>query len=92
MSLLELVEREGKEQGLLQGRIEGKLLAIEVALDLRFPDSLVELMQQVYRIKDLYRLHVTLQLAKRADLADIKTSLAKPLGSLGWWPGDRPHR
>ena len=92
MSFVTFLERQGKEVGLLQGRIEGKHLAIEIALDLRFPDSLVELMLEVYRIKDLYRLHVTLQLAKKADLADIKTSIAKPLETLGWWPGDRPGR
>lgn len=90
MSLFGLVEQEGKERGLLQGRIEGKHLVIEGALDLRVPDSPVESMLQVYRIKDLYRLHVTLQLAKKADLADIEASIAKPLGSIGWWPGDRP--
>src|SRR5665213_1360711 len=92
MSLLGLVEQEAKEKGLLQGRIEGKHLAIEVALDLRFPDSLVELMQEVYRIKDLYRLHILLQVAKKADLADIKASIAKPLGSYRFWPVDQPLR
>jgi len=92
MSRLEEIEQEGRLQGLLQGYIEGRHLAIEVALDLRFPDRLVELMQEVYRIRDPHRLNILLQLAKRADLADIEAAIAKHPGSLSFWPGDRPNR
>ena len=70
--------KEGHKEGQREGQREGRYEAIEVALDLRFPDALAELMPRVKQIADMDRLHALLLLAKRATLADIQAAVASP--------------
>ena len=69
---------QGQLEGHKQGRREGRCEAIEIALDLRFPDSVAELMPQIKQIEDLDRLHALVLLANRATLADIRAAVSPP--------------
>ncbi len=75
MPFVTFAERYGREMGEIDGRKEGRYEAMEVALDLRFPDSLAELMPQFEQIEDRDRLNALLQLTKKAPLADIQAAI-----------------
>ncbi len=74
----EMGEIDGRREGHKEGQKEGRYEAIESVLDLRFPDSLAELMPQVKQVADMDRLHSLLLLAKRATLADIQAAVSQP--------------
>ena len=74
MPFVMYTERRGREMGLKEGRYE----AIEVVLDLRFPEAVPELMPKVKQIEDMDRLHALLLLAKKATLADIQAAVSQP--------------
>ncbi len=82
MPFVTFAERYGREMGEIdghkEGQKEGRYEAIESVLDLRFPDSLAELMPQVKQVADMDRLHSLLLLAKRATLADIQAAVSQP--------------
>jgi hypothetical protein len=83
MPYVTFLERHAKEQWeklcQTRGRIEGRLEAIEVALQIRFPDSAVALMAQARQVGDLDKLHELLEAAKSSDLATIQARIAAVL-------------
>jgi hypothetical protein len=72
MPFVTFAERHGFEKGEKKGTKQ----AIEVALELRFPNTFSSLMPQVSKIDEIDRLERLLQLAKTAPLADIEAFLA----------------
>jgi hypothetical protein len=63
-------ERFGHEQGLVEGRIEGTLMAIATALEIRFGDAGLALLPEIERIAELPRLQTILDRSKTAASPD----------------------
>ena len=75
MPFVTFAERYGKEKGLIEGRIEGVVKAIETVLKLRFPKAVSVLMPRLLEVKDVDRVQHLLEVALTASLDEIETAI-----------------
>jgi hypothetical protein len=75
MPYIAFPERYGREQGQIQGRLEG----LEAALEIKFQEAGLALMPELSKIEDPDRLGAILQaVRKAASLEEIRPLLSPP--------------